>query len=145
MDVTAVRTAVAAALEPLSSDEFPLTCLRYVPFNVSPPTVYVQPASTKFDKAMNRGLDDWQFLVVLIVSRADDIASQDLLDMYLAGSGPLSIKAALEAERNAPDGALGGAADDLHVTGIDAYRVYTFGTTQFLGAEFKLRVIGTGD
>lgn len=145
MDLTAVRKALAAACEAVNTATQPMTCLPYVPSRVVPPTLYVQPARTEFDKTMARGMDAQMFTVSVVVAKADDEASQDLLDLYLAGSGPLSVKAAIEAARGVPGQlALGGAADDLHVQSVDAYRWFTFGETQYLGAQFAVRVIGSG-
>jgi hypothetical protein len=60
-----------------------------------------------------------------MVSRADDLSGQATLDALLSGSGPASLKAAIEAARGAPgQAAPGGAADDLQVVRAQSYRLY---------------------
>jgi hypothetical protein len=63
----------------------------------------------------------------------------------LSGSGPASLKAAIEAARGAPGQyALGGLAHDLHVMRVQGYRWYEHEGAQFVGAELIVKVIGDG-
>jgi hypothetical protein len=143
VDLTALRVALTAALQTLSSDTYPLTCLPFVPAKPTPPAAFVAPTRATFDKAFRRGLDEWLFTVTLVVARGDDEASQTLLDAYLAGSGALSVKAAIEVH-HPPAVVLGGACDDVHVTAVEAYRWFQFAEVQYLGAQWAVRVIGSG-
>lgn len=145
MQVSAVRAAIAAAVGSTVVSTPPLTALAYVPDSINPPVLYVQPDTITFDKTYGRGTDEITFILYLLVSRADDQASQKLLDDYLSGGGAASVKAALVAARGVPGGsALGGAADDIHVVDIGAYRWFAYGDTRYLGAQFKVRCIGPG-
>jgi hypothetical protein len=122
-----------------------LNCFGYVPDAVPEPCFYAGEVEVDFDRAFGRGMDEIRVTCRLLVSRADDRAGQAALDRYLAGSGPLSVKAALVAARGAPgEAALGGLCDDLHLMRVQAYRMYQVGEIQFFGAELIVRIIGEG-
>jgi hypothetical protein len=133
--ISTVRQGLADAADTITG----LNCLAYAPDSVPEPCFYVSEVAVEFDAAFGRGMDDIDFTCMVLVSRADDKASQAKLDGYLSGSGASSVKVALEA---APT--LGGACDDLHVKRIQGYRWYTHGDAKYLGAEFVVRVIGDG-
>ena len=122
-----VRNAIAARLATvpnLRPYAFPLG-------DVHPPAAVVRPPSGTFytfDIAMSRGADEIEMTVVLITSRADDEAGWTLLDQYLAGSGPMSVKAALEAR----------ASGDTHYSIVTEARNYgdiEVGTSTYWGCE----------
>jgi hypothetical protein len=142
VDLKAVRAGIADALRTVSPrlNAYPAT-----PGAVSVPCVLVVLQRKSFDMAHGRGADEVRVTLRLLVSRADDEAGQDRLDAYLAGSGPSSIKGAMEAARGAPGaGALNGVCDDVQVTGWDNYGMHEHAGVMFLGAEFDVRVIGDG-
>lgn len=146
MQVSAVRSALAAAMRTNVVSTPTLTCYAYHPDSVTVPCAYVQPGDITFDKTMGRGTDELALTVTVLVSKTDDRSSQDLLDGYVSGSGPASVKAALESARGAPGvAALDGACDDFHVVKVTAYQYYIHNETRYLGAQFTLRVLGPGE
>ncbi|MFI6700317.1 hypothetical protein ACIBJC_15290 [Streptomyces sp. NPDC050509] len=147
MQISAVRDALADAARTvvLPTTRAKLTCTGYTPDAVSEPHFFVGEYDVDFDKAYGRGLDIAQFTCRVLVGLADDQATQRLLDAMLSGSGPASLKQALETARGAPgEYALGGAADDLHVMRIQGYRWYEHQATSYVGAELVVKVIGQG-
>lgn len=145
MNVTAVRQGLANAITAGVTSSVGLLATWYVPDGVTVPCAFVKPDTIDFDKTMARGTDEMTFIITVYVSRADDIASQEWLDRYLAGSGPGSFKAAIEAARGAPGQfALNGACHDLHVVKATAYQWYLHGETRYLGGQLTVRVIGSG-
>ena len=135
MDIGAVRAGLAANASAISE----LTCYGYAPDSISEPAFHVAEVDIDFTGAFNRGLDELMVTCRVLVGRADDQASQALLDTYLSGVGPKSLKAALEA-----DCTLGGACDDLMVLRVQGYRFYQYGTAQYVGAELIVKVVGDG-
>lgn len=141
MDVAAVRAAIAQACSSIPG----LTCLPYVPDSIAPPVLYVQPDAITYDQAFGRGLDYIDLSIHVVVQAVDDLSSQQLLDAYLAGSGPQSVYAALAGARGMPgQSALGGVADDFHLTSAVEYQPYVIDNIRHLGVRLQLRVIGSG-
>lgn len=142
MNVGAVKEGLALAVRAAIPS---LNCFGYVPDSCPEPCFYTGEVDIEFDKTFGRGTDEMTITCRVLVSRADDRSGQRALDRYLAGSGPHSIKAALETARGAPgEAALGGLADDLHLMRVQAYRMYQVGETYYYGAELVVRVIGRG-
>lgn len=142
-----MRVAVAAAAEAVVCDP-PLTCFPYVPTEGPTPFLYVQVEGVQFDKTFNRGQDEIVLTLMVMTSIADDISGQRQIDELLYGSGPGSIKAAIDAARGAPgEAALGGVADDIHLLGTDsAPRWFDWSDgKKYYGVGLKCRVIGSGD
>jgi hypothetical protein len=104
---------------------------------VNPPIAIVQPDSTpvKFDIAMNRGLDEFRFIITVLAHRADERTAQNKLDTYCAGSGDFSVKQAVEYDRT-----LGGVANDCRVTEISSYGSISVNEIQYTAAEFLVIV-----
>lgn len=102
---------------------------------LDPPYAVVGEIEVSFDKTFGRGSDELMAKVRVYASRADVESGTDLLDDYLAGSGPSSVKAAIEADRT-----LGGAADTLRVEKADGYGAYAVAGTDYLGVEFTIRI-----
>jgi hypothetical protein len=148
MQISAVREAIADAARAvvLPAGLKALTCTGYVPDAVTAPHFFVAEYEQVFDRVMNRGLDELTFTTRVLVSRADDRAAQQTLDAMLSGSGPASLKAAIEAARGAPgEYALGGLAHDLHVMRVQGYRWYEHAGSTYVGAEVMIKVIGEGN
>ncbi|MFD3654333.1 hypothetical protein [Streptomyces sp. NPDC058620] len=146
MQMSAVRGAIAEAAStvvlPVSAK---LTCTGFTPDAVTEPHFFCGEYSVEFDRAMNRALDVVELTCRVLVGLADDEAAQRLLDAMLSGSGPGSLKAAIEAARGAPgDYALGGLAHDLHVMRVQGYRWYEHQGASYIGAELIIKIIGEG-
>ena len=142
MDISTVREAIAAAASAATSTPA-LTCTGFAPDAITEPHFYVGDYTIDYDQTYSRS-ETVEFTCGLMVGRPDDRSAQKLLDGYLSRSGPASVKAAIEAARGAPgQPALGGLADDLHVTRAQSYRFYEFAGVQYLGAELIVKVIGS--
>ncbi|MBZ3918198.1 hypothetical protein [Streptomyces acidiscabies] len=147
MQISAVREAIAEAARAV---ELPagipkLTCSGYVPDAAIAPHFFIAGYEQDFDKVMHRGLDEVVFTTQILVGRTDDQASQRLLDSMLSGSGPASLKQAIEVARGGPgEYALGGLAHDLHVMRVQGYRWYEHAGSTYVGAELMIKVIGEG-
>ncbi|MFD9319289.1 hypothetical protein ACFWDQ_16595 [Streptomyces sp. NPDC060053] len=147
MQISAVREALADAARAvvLPAGLPKLTSSGYVPDAVIAPHFFVAEYEQTFDKVMARGLDELIFTSRVLVGRGDDKAAQQMLDAMLSGSGPASLKVAIEAARGAPgDFALGGLAHDLHVMRVQGYRWYEHAGATYVGAELMIKVIGEG-
>lgn len=129
--MTAVREGLATRMATIDG----LRVSSFVPDAPRPPIAIVLPQRIEFDLNAQRGADRYFLRVMLLVSRADDRASQANLDAYVVGAG--SIKAAIEADRT-----LGGAADTCRVTSLDNYNYVPVGDTLYLGADFNVEVVG---
>lgn len=114
-----------------------LRAYGYYADNVTPPSAVVDwPDEIDYDSTMQRGSDRVTLPVGVLVGRLDARSSRDRLSKYVAGDGPDSVKAAIEA----------------HVT--DAWysaRVMkaTFGTTtvggtDYLSAAFDIELLVPG-
>lgn len=147
MQISPIRYAIADAARTvvLAEGLGKLTATGYVPDAVAAPCFFVAEVEVTYDKAMGRGLDELSFTCRVLVGRADDRTSQQTLDGLLSGSGPASLKAAIEVARGAPgQAALGGLADDLHLQRVQGYRWYEHEGTTYVGAELVIKVIGPG-
>lgn len=134
MDLAAVATGLSNAADAISS----LRCTPYQPDSVTPPSFAVGEVDVEFDQAMHRGLDVVMYTCRLFVSSASDRSGPATLYTYLEGSGPTSLKTALEADKT-----LGGACQQLRVVAVrGAGRLFTVGLDQYIGAEFTVRVWG---
>lgn len=137
MDVTAVFQGLADAADTIDG----LRCHAFMPDSISPPTFYVVELEIAFDATFQRGMDDFNPITCrLLTSRATDRTGQKQLEQFMKGTGPLSVKAAIEADRT-----LGGACDSLQVTGVRGMGQYEHGTETYYGADFLVRVIGRGN
>ncbi|MGW3346797.1 hypothetical protein ACWDA3_26090 [Nonomuraea rubra] len=142
MDISLVRERIAAAAAAVVLPTSRLTCTGYVPDAVTEPHFFVGEYTQEFDRTY-RGMAVLEVTCRVLVGRADDRASQKLLDAMLASTGAASLKAAIEEARGEPgELALGGAADDLHVMRIQGYRWYEHAGVDYVGAELIIKVIG---
>ncbi len=110
-----------------------------VPDVIVPPCAIVGQLDFTFDLNNARGLDQANLDVFVIVQRFSERTGLDKLDQYLAGSGSLSIKAAIESDRT-----LGGACDTLRVTSAE-HGTYQMGDVDFLSYRYRVTVWGQGD
>ena len=108
--ISQIRTGIADRLATIPG----LHAHDIVPDSVVAPAAVVYGPEIDFDSTMARGSDDFRFWVILLVSRADARAGQELLDTYLAPSGASSVKAAV-------DGNLSGVVDFARVKEVREY------------------------
>lgn len=116
--------------------------------NPTPPAAEIEPLPIDYDKTMQRGIDEWHFLVRVFVGLTTDVGSQKRILRMMAPSGVTSIKQAIES-----DTTLGGSADDLRVTVCSGYKFFArevIGTKlgavsgPLLGAEWTVQVFAKG-
>lgn len=91
--------------------------LPYISANPKPPTVWVMPASTTYDQAMQRGLDTILMTVQGFVAMPVPRRSQELLDALMEPTGSQSVKTLIESDRT-----LGGVVDYVRVTESSGYQ-----------------------
>lgn len=144
MDMQAVAEGLAAAAATVASDPKLIT-YAFAPDAVETPCCFVAEFDIDFDKTMGRGTDYADFTMRVLVGRADDVSAGRRLNALLSGSGGGALKQAIESNRG-PIGApaLGGACDDYHVQRVQGMRWYLHEGTTYLGAEFRVHVIGSG-
>lgn len=127
-----VRDGLKTRLQTISG----LRAYDLIPDTVTPPAAVVGQLDFTFDIDNARGLDQAQVDVLVIVQRFSERSGQDLLDLYLSGSGNSSIKAAIEGDRT-----LGGAVNTLRVTGAEA-GTYESQGVEFLSYRYRITIWG---
>jgi hypothetical protein len=113
----AIREGLAANLASLNgSSGVQVSAYLYADPNL--PAVQVLPGAIAYDETMARGYDRYSLTVQALAPLGQDVTSQQILDQMI--DEPDSVKALIEADRT-----LGGAADDLRVSGCSGYQVVT--------------------
>ena len=129
-DIDAIRKGIAtnmASVEGLRTSD-------YWRDNPRPPIAMVLPDTIDYDLNANRGADEMQFLVSVLVGRADDRAAQRTADQFIVG--PNSVKDAIESDRT-----LGGAANTCRVTRMRSYGQVSIGEVIYLELQFEVEVV----
>mgnify|MGYP001187427929 CR=1 FL=1 len=100
------------------------------------PAALVIPFQTEYDVAMGRGVDTYEFDLMVLTSTNDMGLRQDELDEYVSGGGPKSIRRALFERRN-----LGLPGCDAHVAQMLEYGArFPLGDVEHLGARLRIIV-----
>lgn len=115
--------------------------LRVFPYwadRVTPPAVVVGwPDPLTYDTTFVRGADEVEGVpVIVLVSQADKRSATVQLAAYANGSGPRSVKAAIEASA-------GTAYDSARVARAE-FGVISVAGTEYLAATFYVDLIGSG-
>ena len=131
MSIGGMRTGLATNLASISG----LRTSDYVPDDPKPPVAVVMPPTIKFDLAMGRGLDEYEFVITVIVGKQSERAAQKLLDSLCAPTGAGSVKTAIESDRF-----LAGQCQDLRVTEMRGISSLIIDQTTYLAAEFTVQV-----
>lgn len=126
-----MRTGIANNLATIDG----LRTSATVPDDPKPPVAIVRPNSITFDLSFARGVDEYEYLVLVIVGRVDERSAQNKLDEYCAPSGSTSVKQAIESDKT-----LGGNAYDLRVREMRNYQQINVGDVTYLSAEFVVQV-----
>lgn len=140
MDIKAVKQGLADRAALVTP---PLNAFGFVPDSIVAPCFFAGEVDIEFDKTFGRGMDELMVTCYILVGSAFDEPSQALLDGYLKGSGPSSLKAAIQGTPGIGQ-TLNGACDDVHVIRVQAYRSYDLANSKYVGAELVVRVIGSG-
>lgn len=131
MTISGLRTGLAANLATITG----LRTAATVPTDPKPPIAVVMPNNISYDTAFGRGLDEYEFVVFVIVGKVDDRTAQNLLDGYCNPTGTGSIKTAIERDKT-----LGGNAQTLRVTTMRNYSAMSIAENTYLAAEFVVQV-----
>lgn len=127
--VGSIRDGLATRLATISGLRVSATMLD----DPRPPVAMVLPDRVEYDLNNARGVDQYTFVIQLLVSRADDRAAQRNIDPFI--SGPTSIKQAVYADLT-----LGGVVNTCRVTEMRNYGQVLYGETLYLGCEFVVEV-----
>jgi hypothetical protein len=131
MSITAIRTALAKNLGTISG----LRTAAEVPDLPHPPVAIVALNSVSYDRAFDRGMTSYTFVVTVIVGRSAEREAQRRLDTYIS-TGSSSVKYAVESDKT-----LGGNAYDCRVVSMDSVGSLTISDTTYLAADFTVTVI----
>lgn len=135
-----IRAGIAANIKAVIPE---CTCTGYLLESPNSPAFEVEFAGKVYDRSMHRGLDEWAFTIRgLASSSLLDQEAQRKLDTWLASSGGVSIKAALEADKT-----LGGSVSDSFVQRVGPVREFTpisSPGTKYYGAEWVLVAVTSG-
>lgn len=129
--VSELRTGLATRLATITG----LRTSATIPDQLNPPIAVVSLDTITFDQAFQRGLDEYQFTVTVIVGRVAERSSQTRLDGYLDPSGAGSVKTAIEGDRT-----LGGKASTLRVTDMTGISTVSIGDATMITANFSVVV-----
>ena len=129
--ITALRAGLATRLGTISG----LRTTTETPDTISPPISIINVGSVNYDRAFQRGLDEYNFVITVIVGRVGERSAQRLLDSYVSPVGASSVKLAIELDRT-----LGGICDSLRVTDMRNYGSLVIGEITYLAAEFNVVV-----
>jgi len=131
VSVTTLRTGLATRLATITG----LRTASYVPPDPMPPVAIVIPTGITYDSTFARGMDEYEFTILVLVGAIDDRTSQARMDGYCDPSGSGSIKTAIEADKT-----LGGACFTLRVREMRNYQQTPVGDMNYLSAEFAVQV-----
>lgn len=131
-DVTAVRKGLATAADTITG----LRALHYPPGVVNVPLFFVGSVAWDLDDGGPELADTLTVTCRLLASAAaSERDGYELLDGYMAPSGPTSVRAALEADRT-----LGGVCLTLRCAVWTRPGVWSHGAVQYIGAELQIEV-----
>lgn len=129
--ITDLRAGLANRLATISG----LRTTTETPDTISPPVAIVNVSNVNYDRTFQRGLDEYNFVITVIVGRVGERTAQRLLDSYVSTTGASSVKLAVELDRT-----LGGKCDSLRVTDMRNYGSLVIGEITYLAAEFNVVV-----
>lgn len=134
--LSAIRSALADTIGAAIDD---LTGYPTVPEVANLPAFVVMPRAVDFTQAFGRGVDRYDFDVIVLVSRRDDELAQADLDEYVNGFGEKSIRQAIWNARDL------GIGVDATVTAVSDYGAqYDVGDISNAGARFAVQVLTSG-
>jgi hypothetical protein len=131
MSITAIRTALANNLGTISG----LRTAAEVPDLPNPPIAVVSLNNVIYDRAFDKGMTTYTFVITVIVGRVAEREAQRRLDSYIS-TGSSSVKYAVESDKT-----LGGNAYDCRVVSMDSVGSLTISDNTYLAADFTVTVI----
>lgn len=133
-DISELRSAIATNVGTISG----LRTSTFIPDQPNPPVAIVQLDRVQYHMDFRNGMSEYNFVVQLIVGRADERTAQRSLDSYCSSTGASSVQLAVESDRT-----LGGKAFDCIVTEMSSYGPVLVNDTTYLGAEWQIRVLAS--
>jgi hypothetical protein len=130
MTITEIRTEIAKNIGTISG----LRTYADIPDNPAMPCAVVQLRSVEYDRAFQRGLTEYDFVVTVIFGRIATSQAQRSMDQLIS-TGDRSLKAAVESDRT-----LDGKAFDTVVTEMTNVQSVTIGDITYLSADFAVTV-----
>jgi hypothetical protein len=130
-----IREAIKAIVEP---EAVGLKVYPLIPGTAQGKALVVEPApgAASFDRAMGRGVDEWHFNLILIMSSSSLVVAQTHLDEYIDGGGEKSIRRIVFASNN-----LGLPNTNAHVSGVVGYGPLEAAAYEHVSATLRLVVI----
>lgn len=131
---SAIRAALAATLQNQVSG---LRATANRVSQINPPMAVIVPATgtiARYSVTMD-GEADYTVRVILLVAPGDSTGGEDLLDPYVATSGPQSIWAAVQASQT-----LGGVVSFAAVTEATGYGIMNMTGIDYLGCSFIVSI-----
>lgn len=129
LDLNAAMTALGVRLATIAG----LRVSDHVPETVAPPTAIVgYPEEVTYDETYGGAADSCVIPVTVLVGKVTGRVSRNSLGPYLTGSGPSSIRAAI-------NGNLGGTVADARVAKAKIEAI-TFNGVEYVGATFRVEV-----
>lgn len=108
-----------------------------IPEDVYVPAAIVGfPTAVRYDFSMRTPVSRYTFPVRVLAGRTTEAQSQDTIDDLVSPDGPLSVRAAIDA-----DPTLGGVAHSARVVEARDFGVYEVAGVSYIGGELELEVI----
>jgi hypothetical protein len=136
VNLTAVQDEMAARLKTVEGLRVPVRGSGKV---APPAAMFLLPEQIKYDTSYRRGADGWVQEITVLVGKRDDATAWKTLHEFVAGSGPRSIKAALDSTPMNPYT----SCDTVVVTECTLGSA-TVSTVDYVGATFSATVMGPG-
>lgn len=134
--LSSIRDNLKSTIENISG----LRVYDTIPDIVNPPGVIISPDRIEFSKSMQRGYDEYEFDVLVVVSRASSRSGQDELDSYITGAGSSSIRQIIFNNSD-----LGLSETDAYVDSVNGYNAtYEANGRALIGANLSVKVITKG-
>ena len=133
-DIGALLEGLSAQLETIDG----LRVREEMTGSIHPPAAVLSLDEIAYDTTMARGSDDVTFNVHVFTSMASERTGQQALFEFLNGSGPKSVRAAIDA-----DPTLGGRAMYAEVRSVDDVGIAKFADSSYYAARFVV-VVGAG-
>ncbi|MEU7817062.1 hypothetical protein [Pseudonocardia sp. NPDC049154] len=131
---------LAAVMDDLGEALKTIEGLRVFPYWAEsvqvPAAVIGWPDPLTYDVAFARGADQVELPVICLVGKVDARTARDRAAAYANGSGPSSVKAAIEAHTPT-------AYSTVRVARCE-FGTYIVASVEYLAATFFLDIIGTG-
>lgn len=107
----------------------------HLPESVSPPQAVIALDRVDYRRQMAQGMTEYAFRVLVAVGRMGERSAQNLLDSYIAPTGPASVPAAIEA-----DPTLAGIVYDVAVVSAGEIQPLNIGDAAYLTVQFEVTV-----